>query len=77
MINTNPSNPVSLPAGKALPAADCQGCGSCAKCAPQDRVSLGEDRPYIPTAVKLYDMSPYWYPKPTEYRIPMGVHGLC
>ncbi|MBI3926127.1 MAG: hypothetical protein HY319_11340 [Armatimonadetes bacterium] len=31
----------------------------------------------IPTAVKLYDMSPFWWPEPWDGTLPPGVHGLA
>jgi len=40
---------------------------------PQDRFDLSG----VPTAVKLYDMSPIWGPNPGPIEMPRGVRGLC
>ena len=73
MINTRTTAPQQYsasqrPTGQSAdekPAAEPQ--------AGQDRFDLTG----VPTAVKLYDMSPIWGPHPGPYRIPMGVHGLA
>lgn len=68
MINSNPSSSqppakaAQRPQGDQTPPPD-----------PEDRFDLSG----IPTAVKLYDMSPIWGPKPQEWTLPRGVRGLC
>lgn len=32
---------------------------------------------FVPTAVKLYDMSPVWGPEPWDGKLPRGVRGFC
>lgn len=67
MISSNPNpnpgqKPANRPQGENSPPPE-----------PQDRFDLSG----VPTAVKLYDMSPIWGPQPTEWKLPRGVRGLC
>lgn len=65
MISSNhqPSQkPANRPLGQTPPPPE-----------PEDRFDLSN----VPTAVKLYDMSPIWGPQPGQWTLPRGVRGLC
>lgn len=71
MINTSFSHALQrYSAAAEQPQAD---QGQTAPKEPQDRFDLSG----VPTAVKLYDMSPIWGPNPGPIELPRGVRGLC
>ena len=69
MINTSHSAPQRYSAASQQPQAEQEKAPE----QPTDRFDLSG----IPTAVKLYDMSPLWGPKQEPFVMPRGVRGLC